>query len=68
MSDPTRASAPAERRKVLVTGEECLLSQRVDGPWHSWRFDGDDPYVICHYCDECRDANTGVLIRKGRTE
>lgn len=43
----------------------CTKSQRVDGPWHSWRFDGDDPYVICHYCGEMQDALTGRVIRSG---
>ena len=44
---------------------ECPLSERVDGPLHSWRFDGDDPYVECVYCGEYRDARTGWVIRHG---
>ncbi len=32
---------------------------------HIWRFDGDDPYVICNGCDEMRDALTGQVIREG---
>jgi nitrite reductase/ring-hydroxylating ferredoxin subunit len=43
--------------------ELCSQSQRVDGKWHSWKFDGDDPYIICHYCDEMRDARTGRVVR-----
>lgn len=46
---------PAEER-------ECPLSKRVDGKYHSWVFDGDDPYVICHYCKERRDAISGEKI------
>jgi hypothetical protein len=42
--------------------EFCLASERVDGPKHSWRFDGDDPYTICVYCGERRDAFTGRVI------
>ena len=30
----------------------------LDGK-HSWRFDGDDPYIVCHWCGERRDALTG---------
>lgn len=48
--------------------DECPLSKRVDGKLHSWRFDGDDPYVLCVYCDERRDALTGRVITPGRTE
>jgi hypothetical protein len=47
---------------------ECSFSQRVDGPLHSWRFDGDDPYVTCVYCDQMQDALTGRVIRHGRTQ
>jgi len=46
--------------------EVCELSQRVDGQWHSWRFDGDDPYVICHYCGRVQDAVTGRVMDEGR--
>jgi hypothetical protein len=46
----------------------CPTSERVDGPWHSWRFDGDDPRVICAYCGEMRDALTGNVIRSGHSE
>lgn len=44
----------------------CPLSQRVDGKKHTWQFDGDDPYIECHWCGEYRDALTGLVIRKGR--
>jgi hypothetical protein len=42
----------------------CAKSQRVDGPLHSWRFDGDDPYIICAFCNEMRDALTGKVLRE----
>jgi len=29
---------------------------------HSWRWDGDDPYVVCVRCDEVRDAVSGRTI------
>jgi hypothetical protein len=41
---------------------DCPRPGRVDGPAHSWRFDGDDPYVICHFCGERRDAQSGRVI------
>lgn len=50
-----------------VAKPECPLSERVDGPLHSWRFGGDDPYVTCVYCDRMQDARTGRVIREGRT-
>lgn len=46
--------------------EECPLSERVDGKKHSWRFDGDDPYIECVYCGEYRDALNGHVYRPGR--
>lgn len=50
---------PPQPQKQL---SECPQSKRVDGKFHSWVFDGDDPYVICHYCGEIRDALTGQKI------
>ena len=32
---------------------------------HDWRFDGDDPYLICE-CGARRDALTGAAISEGR--
>ena len=46
-----------------VNKDECPKSQRVDGKLHSWKFDGDDPYVICVYCGETRDALTGKTVQ-----
>lgn len=31
---------------------------------HSWKFDGDDPYIVCHFCGEMRDAKTGRTVRE----
>lgn len=45
---------------------ECPLSDRADGMQHSWRFDGDDPYIRCVYCNELQDALTGTVITPGR--
>ena len=33
-------------------------------PDHSWRFDGDDPYLVCE-CGERRDALAGRVITTG---
>lgn len=55
-----------ERYSDDALRDVCPFSQRVDGPWHSWRWDGDDPRVICHYCNEMRDALTGRVIIPGR--
>lgn len=47
-----------------IADDRCPKSQRVDDPTaHSWRFDGDDPYIVCAYCDQVRDARTGKVIR-----
>ena len=41
----------------------CSASKHVDGKSHGWRFDGDDPYVICEWCGETRDALTDRRLR-----
>jgi hypothetical protein len=46
--------------------EVCPVPVRKDTDGHSWKFDGDDPYVVCAGCDEVRDAITDVVIRSGR--
>jgi hypothetical protein len=43
----------------------CPLSDHPEGE-HSWRFDGDDPYIVCVYCGELQDALTGRIITAGR--
>lgn len=45
--------------------EACPYPLRKDGDRHSWKFDGDDPYVVCVGCDEIRDAITDVIVRPG---
>lgn len=47
--------------------EICPHPMRVDGPDHSWTWDGDDPRVECAGCQELRDAHTGQIIRPGRS-
>lgn len=42
--------------------DACPRSERVDGNGHSWVFDGDDPYIICAFCGERRDALSGRVI------
>ena len=42
----------------------CAGSLEVDGD-HSWRFDGDDPYIVCVYCGQMQDALTGRVIKNG---
>ena len=49
--------------RCTLSPEHCPPSERVDGKRHSWRFEGDDPHVVCHYCGEIRDAITGRVIR-----
>jgi hypothetical protein len=45
------------------TTDLCVKSERADGK-HSWGFDGDDPYIMCHYCRERRDALTGRVVSR----
>lgn len=45
---------------------QCALSERQDR-LHAWKFEGDDPYTVCVYCDELRDALTGQVLRKGES-
>lgn len=49
----------------MAEQETCPRSTRVDGPFHSWKFDGDDPYIVCAFCHEMRDALSGRVIRAG---
>lgn len=71
-SFPSLASATtkAGREESDLGGDQRSPSAEVDGlclGWmssgkHSWRFDGDDPYVVCVYCGWRRDALTGKVI------
>lgn len=48
--------------------EVCSKSQRVDGPYHSTRWDGDDARTVCVFCGEVRDALSGAIIRQPRRQ
>jgi hypothetical protein len=54
--------------RLTTMQDHCPLSERVDGKVHSWRFDGDDPRIICVYCGEVRDALSGAVIRAASPE
>lgn len=41
----------------------CSHTKHVDGKSHGWCFDGDDPYIVCHWCKEVRDAVSGRRIK-----
>ena len=61
---PLYSKQQTEKKEAVGGGSEyCELSKRVDGKLHSWHFDGDDPYVICFYCGEVRDAVSGRKIK-----
>lgn len=47
---------------VPMSGSQVCPTSAVK---HSWVFDGDDPYVVCHFCNEMRDAITGRVVRTG---
>ncbi len=46
--------------------EICPNPIRVDGPKHSWLWDGDGPQTKCAGCSEVRDALSGRVITPGR--
>lgn len=47
-------------RERMITAANKRLAELV----HRWKFDGDDPYLICD-CGERRDSGTGRVITKG---
>lgn len=47
--------------------DRCRASRHVNGWTHGWRFDGDDPYVVCTWCGERRDNLTGRAVGTRRT-
>jgi len=51
--------------ETIITPAEdiCPAPGRVDGLNHSWGFDGDDPYIVCRFCGEMRDAIGGAVLR-----
>lgn len=69
----TQAPPPSPYKQHLDRNEEetpdddeCPFPLRADGKEHSWRWDGDDPRIICVYCGEMRDALNGRVYRRGR--
>lgn len=42
--------------------EYCPSSKNEDGVSHALLFDGDDPYTVCAWCHERRDALRGHVI------
>lgn len=62
-SDVTKKSVDAAGASHIepVALLTCLASGRPDNQ-HAWEYDGDDPYVVCGYCGERRDALTGRLV------
>lgn len=65
MTDDTQLET--KRLPPVAEVDGCALSRRVDAKKHSWVFDGDDPYIVCGFCDERRDAITGLVITNGRS-
>lgn len=60
---PGRTCSKCDCQKEQPEQEvECPQSKRVDGKFHSWQFDGDDPYVLCHWCGERQDALSGQKV------
>lgn len=66
--DGTEIRGPRLEAPTARDPDVCPKSRRVDGPLHSWRFDGDDPRIICAFCDEMRDAQSGAVIRPARED
>lgn len=55
----TAGQAPADDDR-----NRCPRTQHIDGKSHGWQFWGDDPYVLCAWCGQMRDALTDrVVIR-----
>lgn len=53
---------PTPRPILQPRVSDCSKSERKDGK-HSWKFDGDDPYVECCYCGQYQDAISGRVIK-----
>ena len=55
----TAGQTPADEDR-----NRCPRTQHIDGKSHGWQFWGDDPYVLCAWCGQMRDALTDrVVIR-----
>jgi hypothetical protein len=61
---PTRADLDAMDPAAVIDPNVCPKSRRVDGPYHSTRWDGDDPYTVCVFCGQMRDAISGQVIEE----
>lgn len=46
----------------MTQEDVCTKTKHIDGKSHGWRYDGDDPYIICDWCKEVRDAVSGRKI------
>jgi hypothetical protein len=56
---PYESATPVEGYAALGQSDAlCPQSKRADKK-HAWRFDGDDPYIVCVYCGARRDALSG---------
>lgn len=64
LNDLVREVQQVLARATADSSELCSQSKRADS-LHSWRFDGDDPRIICMFCDEMRDALSGIVLRRG---
>ena len=42
--------------------DRCRRTKHVDGKSHGWRFDMDNPYIVCEWCQQMRDALTGKVM------
>jgi hypothetical protein len=56
-----------ERSDEAQPSETCSRPIRIDNSRHSWRFDSDDPQIICLGCGEMRNALSGRVILAGFT-
>ncbi|TDX78703.1 hypothetical protein EDF35_1917 [Rathayibacter sp. PhB151] len=60
---PAQADEPTpEGRELTDTVDVCSRPIRVDNRKHSWRFDSDDPRILCLGCGEMRDAISGRVL------
>lgn len=68
VTPPARPVGPDVTRNDGAEPAEpgCPRSGHADGRSHAWQFDGDDPYILCSWCSEIRDALTGRVIQPGQ--
>jgi hypothetical protein len=63
----THPYAAGDRGRVIYrepTEEDntCPKTQHRDGESHGWRFDLDNPYIVCDWCGQWRDAISGCVL------